>query len=186
MINEQSVTGTSQTDSAGPLARRLALAGVLRVVRGHKGWSVETASGLAGSNHVSWRRMEAGSPTRPATYSKVENLLHLPLGSVQRALGDDEAMVDLARELGVDTTEVAEGVSPTRWVVRFAIAFGPNPKMGVPTVVVEEPEQESIVVSVADIVARLAAEKDRSPAKEDALQALLRVMPELGTTCRAS
>lgn len=152
----------------------------MRVVRAHKGLSVEEVAQRADSNRTSWKRMEAGGAVRPATYGKIEQFFHLPRGSVQRALGDDEAMVDLARELGVDTTEVAEGMTPTRWVVKFAIAFGPNPKMGEPTVTLDDPG-EPMVVKVADIVSRLAAERNRTPAKEDALQALLRVMPELAS-----
>lgn len=161
---------------------------MLRVVRSHKGWSRQHAAEMAGSNHVSWKRMERGTEVRPATYGRVEQLFHLPRGSVLTALGDDQAMVDLARELGVDTTEVAEGMSPTRWVVKFAIAFGPNPEMGTPTITVDEPEPapEPIVVRVAEIVAWLARDPNRSPAKENAVEALLKVMPELGPGLRAS
>lgn len=171
---DRPVAAISQVDSAGPLARRLSLAGVLRVVRAHKGWSVEEAAQRAESNHVSWRRMEAGTPVRAATYGRVEQLFHLHHGAVLAALGDDKAMVDLALQLGVGEVEIGE--TATKWVTRFALAFGPKVELD-PIADVIEPTMSQ----AADLVSRFAAERNRSQAKEDALQALLRVMSELAS-----
>lgn len=180
--------GTDETtgvtaDTVTPHARRLALGGVLQVVRAHKGWSVETAAAETGLGHMTWRRLEAGVKVRNGTYAALDRLFHLHPGTVLQALGDDERMVDLAFRLGVDTAGVMEGLTPGQWVVKFALSMAPPPQLGVPAVFVDEPSRargEPMAVTVSEIVSRLVA-KRRSPAEEDALQALLRLLPELAS-----
>lgn len=170
--------------------RRHALGGVLMVWRGHKGLSVENAAKFMGIGHMTLRRLEAGTPVRNGTYAHLEDVFNLQRGHLQRALGDDDAMVDLARDLGVDTTAVAEGYDPRRWLLSLARKTQPEDPFDVraqggtatlgatATITAGGAPVPPMVVTVSDLVSRLVARR-RTPAEEDALQALLRLLPEL-------
>src|SRR5690606_3323557 len=110
----------TQTDDKEERARRIyALAALLQVVRAQHGWSVEEAAVHAGIGHMTWRRAEQGVASRLRTYSKLDNLLGLPPGTVNRATRSDELFVELAERIGVDTSD-AEHLGAREWVRKFA------------------------------------------------------------------
>jgi transcriptional regulator with XRE-family HTH domain len=161
--------------------RRLALGGVLQLLRDARGWSVEAAAREVRMGHMTWRRVEDGFAVRRRTYATLDGLLEVPLGTVQRALNDDPMMLQLAARV-VDPLEVASTSDPAVWVETFAqqtlsgsprqaAAFAPPPAAPAPA---------PLVTAVGDLVTRLAADPRRSSATERALRALLDLMPELG------
>jgi transcriptional regulator with XRE-family HTH domain len=158
-------------------ARRCGLGGILRVVRGHKGWSVEHAAEEAQIGHMTWRRLEAGSRVWAQTYAKVDALFCLHPGTVQMALGDDDALIELARRLGVDTTPVAEGMDPHEFVLRLGLT-------GDRTVaplhqVAHAPTDTSTIKAAELLIGRLVRVVERTKVEQDALRALLDLLPTL-------
>lgn len=155
-------------DDVHLVARRHALGAALQVWRTHKGLSKAGAAETAGLAPMTWTRLEAGAPVRNGSYGILEQGLHLHVGTVIQALADDVSLVDLARQLGVDVHAVDDGQPASEWVSRFArVAAPPVPGDGLS------------VVTVAEIVARLARDPKQSPAKQRAVAALLQVLPEL-------
>lgn len=87
-----------------------ALGGVLQIVRGIRGWSVETAAREAHMGHMTWRRIEDGQPVREKTYGQVEACLGLGSGLIRRALTSPSTMIVLANDLGIDVSSVEQGL----------------------------------------------------------------------------
>lgn len=99
--------------------RVYALAGLLQVIRAQRGWSVEQAAVQAGIGHMTWRRAEHGIASRMKTYTAIDGLLELPAGTVNRATRSDDLMVDLARHVGVDVSDV-DHLGAAAWVEKYA------------------------------------------------------------------
>lgn len=87
--------------------RRLALGGVLQLIRARNKWKVADAASRASIASMTWRRVEDGMPVRERSHAALDRVLDLPFGSVKRALNDDLLMVDIVRLAGVDTRHVA-------------------------------------------------------------------------------
>lgn len=111
---------TDQEANAGARERRAyALSGMLQVVRARHGWSVEQAAIRAGVGHMTWRRAEQGVPSRLKTYATMDRLFELPAGTINRAVRNDELLVELAGRIGVDVTD-ARNMGATAWVAKYA------------------------------------------------------------------
>lgn len=185
--------GEAQREHA--IMRLFAVAECLQIARGHNGWSIETAAKEAKIGHMTWRRVEDGDKVRPKTYAALDKLFGLPPGSVVRATNDDGALVAFADAVGVDTRAIEQDLSPALFVAglgrsrmesslanrSYALA-GPAAAapLGGLTATVGGPVRapKPTVVLVTELLARLAQE-ERSPAAEDALGALHRLLPEL-------
>lgn len=160
--------------------RALALGGVLQLLRDRHGWSVEAAAHRAGVGHMTWRRAEDGFRVRRATYSKLDRLLELPIGTIGRALNDDRLMVELAGLV----VEVTGDLDPAAFVATFAQqTLSGSPQQTRKMAAAGEPTGERpLVVAVGELATRLAALPERDAATDAALDALLRLMPTLGAT----
>lgn len=158
--------------------RSLALGGVLQLLRTRENWSVETAAQRAGIGHMTWRRAEDGFTVRRRTYAALDAVLGLPLGTVSRALNDDRLMVELA-SLVIDTSNVRADQAAT-FVETFAQqTLSGSPRQARQLAAVDVVDELPLVVAVGQLVTRLASLPERGAAAEDALQALLRLLPEL-------
>lgn len=99
--------------------RRLALGGVLQLIRARNKWKVADAASHASIASMTWRRVEDGMPVRERSHAALDRLLDLPFGSVKRALNDDLLMVDIVRLAGVDARHVAAD-NAADFLARFA------------------------------------------------------------------
>lgn len=107
-----------------PELRARALGGVLAILRARNGWSVEAAAAHAGLSHMTVRRLEEGRPVRSKSLAAVDRLLERTVGTVHRALNDDDLMVDLVRAVAGVVDD--EHVGPAAFLARFAEQTGPQ------------------------------------------------------------
>lgn len=160
----------------------LALGGLVHQARNGRGLSVEAMSAEAGVGHMTWRRVEEGASVRASTYTALERVFGLSAGQIQRALSDSKLMVKVGEKLGFDATEVNEGRQwASDWLFGFA-AVGTQRKRAQARVETAPPPsaaRPSLVAAVGEVTTRLAGLRNRTPAAEEALAALLRLMPEL-------
>jgi transcriptional regulator with XRE-family HTH domain len=156
------------TDDAEAL-RRCALGSFLRHWRAAQYLSVEAMAESAGLSHMTWRRAEDGHAVRARSYHAVETMTGLPAGLVDRALRDDEALIELAEHLGIAGPD--ENQSPAAFLRSF----------GWPVAWAQQitESQDGDMAAVGALVARLSARKDRSEVEDAALRSLVAWMSEL-------
>ncbi len=97
--------------------RRLAMGECLRIARGLRGWSVETAAASAGIGHMTWRRVEDGYQVRAKTYAALDKFFELPAGLFQSAYKSDSMLVRLAADLGVELSDAPDAPAAIRQLV---------------------------------------------------------------------
>lgn len=154
------------------LIRRCALGSMIRTKRGHEGISVETLAQRAQLGHMTLRRVEEGHTVRPKSYAALERALELPTGCVSRALLDDDALIELAGQLGIAGPD--ENQSPAAWLRSFALPTSWTQQLGS-----QDPGSGDDLPAVGALVAKLSARKDRTPAEDAALKALAVWLAEL-------
>lgn len=161
-----------------------ALGSVLQLARAGRGWSVETAAKEAGLGHMTWRRIEEGSPVRVSTYSAVERLFELPVGTLRRALGDEAQLAALARRFGLDVPEAEAGGPPAEFATSL-VTRRPVPSarlVSAMTAPGRTDVEPPLVVAVGKLATRLAEHGPRTEAGRDARRALLALLDELAET----
>lgn len=151
--------------------RRCALGSFLRHWRAAQDLSVEAMAERAGLGHMTWRRLEDGHAVRAQTYITVETVTGLPAGLVSRALRDDAALIEVAEHLGI---AVDENQSPAAFLRSFALPTAWAQQLASKA---ESPADD--LSAVADLVAKLSARRDRTPAEDAALRALIAWLAEL-------
>lgn len=107
LFKDDDVTHASDDPGVQRAIRRLALGGVLQLLRVRRGWKVNEAASRASIAPMTWRRLEDGMPVRQRSHAALDQLLDLPFGSIKRALNDNLLMVDIVKLVGVDTRHVA-------------------------------------------------------------------------------
>jgi transcriptional regulator with XRE-family HTH domain len=154
------------------LVRRSALGGILRVWRAAQGLSAEALAARVGLGHMTLRRIEDGHPVRPKSYRLVEEHVGLPTGLIFRALKDNDALIELAGHLGIDTSDTE--TSSTAFLRSFAVPGAGSQQLTSPST---SPEDD--LPAVGALVARLTARRDRSEVEDAALKALAAWLAEL-------
>lgn len=148
------------TDDAEAL-RRCALGAFLRRWRASQDLSVEAMAERAGLSHMTLRRAEDGHAIRARSYHIIEQAAGLSAGLVDRALRDDDALVEVARSLGI---EVSEGQSPAA----FLRSFG-WPVQWAQQVTDAQPDDLEVASS---LLSRLTARRNRTEVESEALAAV--------------
>ena len=159
------------TDDAESM-RRCALGAFLRHWRASQGLSIEAMAERAGLSHMSWRRAEDGHELRAKTYNAVETVAQLPAGMVSRALLDDDALIELAGQLGIAGPDANQ--SPAAWLRSFALPTSWTQQLGS-----QDPGSGDDLPAVGQLVAKLSARKDRSEVEDAALRSLVAWLAEL-------
>lgn len=166
--------------------RRTALGGVLSAHRTRQGLALVDAARDARLSHMAIRRAEDGVNVRPKTYAALEAWLNLQAGSIQRAVDDDRALVDVARTLGLDVTGADQ--DPAGWVARFVetvmsqsrrhvtIPAGPSTANSAASVTAVAGATVGDLVDA--LISRLSRQR-RTEAADDVLLALVALAPEL-------
>lgn len=147
------------------LVRRSALGGILRVWRAAQGLSLEALAARVGLGQMTLRRMEDGHPVRPKSYRLLEEHVGLPTGLIFRALKENEALIELAGHLSINTSDANN--SSLASVRSFALPAAWSHQL-----TSESASSEDDLPAVGALVARLTARPDRSEVEEAALQAL--------------
>ncbi len=159
------------------LMRAAALGAVLQVARSERGWSVEDAAAKVDMGHMTLRRVETGYRVQSKTSRRIEELYGLPSGNLLRALGDDGELVSLARTLGVG---IPRDLTPEQFVDLMAHGGAANRFRGGRGLRFGGTGHLTVGISVqqvTDAIACLASEVDPPPEVEDALDAMLRLLP---------
>ncbi|MDN5929506.1 MAG: hypothetical protein L0I24_00310 [Pseudonocardia sp.] len=195
--------------------RRLALGGALQLIRTRNGWSVNDAADAAKIAPMTWRRMEDGLDVRERSHAALDLVLDLPFGSVKRALADDLLMVEFVKMAGVDVRHVALD-NAAEFLALFAEQTrtgSPRQERSVDPVAqvwaqrarpASEIRDEQLLAALdqfaqhvprvqptpmqlaTNLVETLSA-LNLTPAIDDAVQAVLRAMPDLiGTALRTA
>lgn len=178
-------------DDGRRIVRAHALGGILQQIRSQNGWSVEQAAVHVGLGHMTWRRAEDGFDVRRKTYTAIDGLLEVPLGTVQRAMNDDQLMAELIERTGVHVG----GSTPTETVDRFAAQTKTNsprqvraraaatptyhfpmPQLTLPNI--PTPTVPTNIEVASQLVERMTRLRP-TRAIEEAVQAVLKAMPDL-------
>ncbi len=156
------------------------VANTVLAARKARGISAEVAAEQAGITARTWARVEKGMNVRPHSLRRISTYFGLEDDAIASALVRPDGEVELARLLGVDLPGpdgVPVYIRPPGWqppsppTPRATTSAQYGIEVGTPPV--------ATVELATDLMAALARQPDRTPAAEEALQALHRLLPEL-------